>query len=215
MVLVRVLVVVGVLLAVVSVLAGYVRYQALDTPTVEKTANDLIADDEIATTGPLIKYVSSATSSLATNWHKNYGQWIIFALVALHVGAIAFYWLRSRQNLVGPMLHGDKLLTADVPHAVDNGRSRTIALAVLNGSGEAGLAGTTAEQARSLGYEDVTEGNAPTPAQADRVLFRQGAEAQARQVATDLSLPDPLPAAGDEAAATEPGADVIVVLGPS
>ena len=91
----------------------------------------------------------------------------------------------------------------------------TIALAVLNGSGEAGLAGTTAEQARSLGYEDVTEGNAPTPAQADRVLFRQGAEAEASQVATDLALPDPVPAAGDEAAAVEPDAKVIVVLGPS
>ena len=47
MVLVRVLVVLGVLLAVASVIAGYVRYQALDTPTVEKTANELIADDEI------------------------------------------------------------------------------------------------------------------------------------------------------------------------
>ena len=29
------------------------------------------------------------------------------------------------------MLHGDKLLTADVPHAVDDGRTRAIALAVL------------------------------------------------------------------------------------
>ena len=29
------------------------------------------------------------------------------------------------------MWHGDKLLTADVPAAVDNGRSRTIALAIL------------------------------------------------------------------------------------
>jgi hypothetical protein len=42
-----VLVVLGILLAVVSVVAGYVRYQALDTPTVSDTASDLIADDEI------------------------------------------------------------------------------------------------------------------------------------------------------------------------
>jgi cytochrome b len=91
----------------------------------------LFADDEIATTGPLNKFVSSATASLATSWHKNFGQWIIFGLVALHVGAIAFYWFRRRQNLVGPMWHGDKLLTADVPHAVDNGRTRTMALAVV------------------------------------------------------------------------------------
>ena len=89
----------------------------------------------------------------------------------------------------------------------------TIALAVLNGSDQSGLAGTTAEQARSIGYQDVTEGNAPTPATTDRVLYRQGSEAQARQVATDLSLPAPLPAAQDDAATAQPAADVIVVLG--
>jgi hypothetical protein len=47
MVLVRVLVVVGALFAVLSLLAGYVRYQALDTDTVEATAEELIADPEI------------------------------------------------------------------------------------------------------------------------------------------------------------------------
>jgi hypothetical protein len=47
MVLVRVLVVVGALFAVLSLLAGYVRYQALDTDTVEATAGELIADPEI------------------------------------------------------------------------------------------------------------------------------------------------------------------------
>jgi len=95
-----------------------------------QVASGLIADDEIVTTGPLIQYVSSATSSLATRWHKNYGQWLIVALVVLHLGAIAFYWLRRRQNLVGPMLHGDKLLAADVPRSLDNGRSRAIALSI-------------------------------------------------------------------------------------
>jgi len=49
MVTARILVVLGVLLAVLSLLAGYVRFQALDTPTVKKTAGDLIADDEIRT----------------------------------------------------------------------------------------------------------------------------------------------------------------------
>ena len=47
MVLVRVLVVVGALFAVLSLLAGYVRYQALDTDTVEETAGELIANEEI------------------------------------------------------------------------------------------------------------------------------------------------------------------------
>ena len=89
----------------------------------------------------------------------------------------------------------------------------TVALAILNGSGESGLAAATADQARTLGYQDVTEGNSPEPATADRVLYRSGAESQARLVATDLGLPAPLPAAQDTAANAEPAADVIVVLG--
>jgi hypothetical protein len=47
MLLARILVVVGALLAVVALLAAYVRYQALDTNTVEDTAGQLIADDAI------------------------------------------------------------------------------------------------------------------------------------------------------------------------
>ena len=47
MALARVLVLLGIILAVAAVVAGYVRYQALDTPTVAKTADELIADDEI------------------------------------------------------------------------------------------------------------------------------------------------------------------------
>jgi len=47
MLLVRILVLVGALLAIVSLLAGYIRFQGLDTPTVEDTAGELIADPEI------------------------------------------------------------------------------------------------------------------------------------------------------------------------
>ena len=43
----RTLTVLGVLLAVLSLLAGYIRFQGLDTDTVSETAGDLIADDEI------------------------------------------------------------------------------------------------------------------------------------------------------------------------
>jgi hypothetical protein len=47
MVVARILAVLGVLLAVLSLLAGYVRFQGLDTETVQGTASDLVADDEI------------------------------------------------------------------------------------------------------------------------------------------------------------------------
>jgi hypothetical protein len=47
MLLARTLVVIGALLAVVSLLAAYVRFEALDTDNVEATAGELIADDAI------------------------------------------------------------------------------------------------------------------------------------------------------------------------
>ena len=43
----RGLVVLGVLLVVLSLLAGFIRFQALDTDTVSETAEELIADEEI------------------------------------------------------------------------------------------------------------------------------------------------------------------------
>jgi len=91
----------------------------------------LFADDEVSSTGPLIKYVSGATSSLATKWHVRFGQWLIVALVLLHVAAIAFYLLKKRHNLVRPMLTGDKPLSGAVPASIDNRRSRVLAAVLL------------------------------------------------------------------------------------
>jgi cytochrome b len=96
---------------------------------VVQVATGLVADDEIATTGPLNKYVATATGLLATGWHKGYGQWALLALVALHVAAIVVYRLRG-QNLVTPMITGDKPLPPEVPAAIDTVASRGLALAV-------------------------------------------------------------------------------------
>ena len=96
-----------------------------------QVATGLVADDEISNTGPLVKLVSGATSSLATNWHKNFGQWLIITLIVLHLAAITFYWLRHRRNLVAPMLHGDKPLAARVPASDDDVRSRIVAAVLL------------------------------------------------------------------------------------
>lgn len=91
----------------------------------------LFADDEISNTGPLIKFVSGATSLLLTSWHKTFGQWLIITLVLLHVAAIVYYMFRKKQNLVRPMLVGDKALAPDVPASIDTGASRTLALVLL------------------------------------------------------------------------------------
>ena len=91
----------------------------------------LVADDEIATIGPLNRFVSSATGLAATAWHKQWGQWLVLALVALHVAAIVFYLLRQKINLVRPMLSGDKPLPAGTPASADGWSQRLLALALL------------------------------------------------------------------------------------
>ncbi len=96
-----------------------------------QVATGLFADDEIANTGPLNKFVSNATGLKLTHWHSGPGQWLILALIALHVGAIGYYLVARRRNLIGSMLSGDKLLAVPAPAAVDNWRSRSVAFLLL------------------------------------------------------------------------------------
>lgn len=95
-----------------------------------QVATGLVADDEIATTGPLNRFVASATGLAATAWHKGYGQWLLLALVALHVVAIVVYRLRGK-NLVTPMITGDKPLPPDVPASTDSLATRGLAALLL------------------------------------------------------------------------------------
>ena len=55
-----------------------------------QVATGLVADDEIANTGPLNRFVSSDTALVATGWHKEWGQWILLGLGALQVVAIVY-----------------------------------------------------------------------------------------------------------------------------
>ncbi len=96
-----------------------------------QVATGLVADDEIATVGPLNRFASPDIVTQATSWHKQYGQWILLALVALHVAAILFYLLKKKHNLVRPMLVGDKPLPADTPASADGPSQRLLALVLF------------------------------------------------------------------------------------
>jgi len=67
----------------------------------------LFSNDDIASEGPLARFVSSASSATLTSLHRINANAIV-ALVAIHLLAIAYYRLRKGQRLVAPMVSGDK-----------------------------------------------------------------------------------------------------------
>lgn len=91
----------------------------------------LIADDDAGFTGPLNRFVASSKVTIATWYHKEVGQWLLIALVVLHVAAVLFYLVKKRQNLVRPMIVGDKEVLAPAPSSRDDAASRAIAVVVL------------------------------------------------------------------------------------
>jgi cytochrome b len=67
----------------------------------------LFANDDIATEGPLYGWVSKGTSDLITQAHE-FNAGIIVALIVLHLAAVLFHLIYKRDNLLVPMLTGDK-----------------------------------------------------------------------------------------------------------
>ncbi len=110
---------------------GALSVVAMLAVLVVQIGTGLMSDDEIAFAGPLSRHVSGSLVGQVTGYHKNWGQWLVIGLVALHVAAILFYVLVRRQTLVRPMLHGDRTLPAALPASRDDLRSRLVALAVM------------------------------------------------------------------------------------
>ncbi len=57
--------------------------------------------------GPLASSVSAATRTAAGKYH-DFGANLILILVAIHILVILFYRFWKREDLVGPMIHGQK-----------------------------------------------------------------------------------------------------------
>jgi cytochrome b len=91
----------------------------------------LVSDDEIAFQGPLNRFVSSSKGLAATWYHKQIGQWLVIGLVVVHVAAVLYYLLKKRNNLVRPMVGGDKELAAPAASSRDDTVSRLGAAVVF------------------------------------------------------------------------------------
>ena len=68
----------------------------------------LIADDEIAFSGPFAASVPGSWSALATWYHKTVGKPAILGMIGLHLCAMFYYVIVLRIPLIGAMLGGDR-----------------------------------------------------------------------------------------------------------
>jgi len=101
----------------------------------------LFIDDEVSFQGPLTKYVSSSISSFLSEIHES-NQLVILALIVIHIAAIWAYKKFKGENLIKPMISGDKeidpsevakYLPSDLGRASNDGvLQRTFALLLLS-----------------------------------------------------------------------------------
>ena len=78
-----------------------------------QAVSGLFTTDDIMTQGPLFGLVSETVSGAMTSWHK-LNEWVILALVALHLAAVLWYALVRRKRLVRAIITG-KVDAKDVP----------------------------------------------------------------------------------------------------
>ena len=101
----------------------------------------LFVDDEVSFQGPLAKYVSDSISSFLSEIHEG-NQVVILTLIVIHVAAIIFYKKFKGEDLIKPMIGGDKeidpseeakYLPADLGRASKDGvLQRSFALVLLS-----------------------------------------------------------------------------------
>ena len=92
----------------------------------------LFANDDIATEGPLARFISKDLSDAISTFHSR-NAWFVVALATAHIAATLFYLIWFKENLIRPMIDGVK----QVPHAMtdpaggDASSIRALALFVL------------------------------------------------------------------------------------
>ena len=101
----------------------------------------LFVDDEIAFQGPLAKYVPNSVVSILSQIHEG-NQVVIYTLIAIHIAAIIYYKKFKGEDLITPMISGDKeidpseeanYLPSDLGRASKDGAlQRGIALVLLS-----------------------------------------------------------------------------------
>jgi cytochrome b len=96
----------------------------------------LCSEDDVAFSGPLTQYLSDVWVERASWYHTEMGVWLIVVSVSVHVLMIFWYRKRYDQDLVTPMITGDKDITPptgqDAPiQSADAAPDRIMALVIF------------------------------------------------------------------------------------
>ena len=109
---------------------GSLSVYALLLSVATQATTGLFANDDISNEGPLSKFVSNATVSLLTTVHR-LNEKLLIALVLLHVAAIIYYLIRKKENLIRPMISGDKIGLRSDPASTDSTAKKILAAVVF------------------------------------------------------------------------------------
>jgi len=98
---------------------------AMLTSLLIQVGTGLFANDDILTEGPLYALVSKPTSDWLTGVHL-LNQKVLAVIVLIHIAAVIFHLIAKRENLIKPMISGNKIW----PKNIDS-TPATPALAIL------------------------------------------------------------------------------------
>lgn len=91
----------------------------------------LMSDDDVSISGPWAALVPNSWVEFATEYHTEIGFPLILVLIGLHIAAVFYHLLAKKQNLIRPMLDGDKSVSPATPASRDSWQTRLIALVVI------------------------------------------------------------------------------------
>ena len=95
-----------------------------------QTITGLFSNDDVLFNGPLYRWVSKSTSDWLTTLHKVSFN-LLLAMIAVHLSAVFFYLLVKRENLIRPMVTGNKQLAPEHAEPAPRIVSPWLGLAVL------------------------------------------------------------------------------------
>jgi len=96
----------------------------------------LFTNDDILADGPLVKLVTKDLSDLISSLHRR-GWWAVAGLAGLHIVAVLSYFFVLDDNLVYPMVSGEKVLPVGMAEPAAAVASTTRAVVLLAACGAA------------------------------------------------------------------------------